>query len=455
MVAGYPGRTNRYALVSEFENSAQWTYPTVAGHYQRLIALVEAAGKQDPDIAVKYASTLAGWNNTQKNYEGQLEGFKRIDAAGQKRAEEAAVLAWLKREGASGKPGLQAHQRLVALNEQARATQGRDLVLGQLNRTGTVGAAVSLYRLALERAKPDAERESGYQERDLPQLQGTLKQMERRYVAAMDRQLQAYWLNEYTRLPAQQHVAAVDQWLGSADAAAVEAAVSRLAGTRLGDTNERLKWFQADRAAFEASDDPAIRYAVTVMPALLAMEKEAKAQKGEALKYRPVYLQALADYKRQQGEFVYPDANFSLRITFGNVTGYAPKDGVAYTPFTTLEGVVAKETGADPFDSPKALLEAARAKRYAGLEDPRLGSVPVNFLSDLDITGGNSGSPVLDAHGKLVGLAFDGNWESVSSNWVFDPAMTRMISVDSRYLEWIMREVAPAPQLLKEMNLQR
>ncbi|HEY9255410.1 MAG TPA: S46 family peptidase [Stenotrophomonas sp.] len=455
MVAGYPGRTNRYALVSEFENSAQWTYPTVAGHYQRLIALVEAAGKQDPDIAVKYASTLAGWNNTQKNYEGQLQGFKRIDAAGQKRAEEAAVLAWLKREGASGKPGLQAHQRLVALNEQARATQGRDLVLGQLNRTGTVGAAVSLYRLALERAKPDAERESGYQERDLPQLQGTLKQMERRYVAAMDRQLQAYWLNEYTRLPAQQHVAAVDQWLGSADAAAVEAAVSRLAGTRLGDTDERLKWFQADRAAFEASDDPAIRYAVAVMPALLAMEKEAKAQKGEALKYRPVYLQALADYKQQQGEFVYPDANFSLRITFGNVTGYAPKDGVAYTPFTTLEGVVAKETGADPFDSPKALLEAARAKRYAGLEDSRLGSVPVNFLSDLDITGGNSGSPVLDAHGKLVGLAFDGNWESVSSNWVFDPAMTRMISVDSRYLEWIMREVAPAPQLLKELNLQR
>lgn len=454
MVAGYPGRTNRYALVSEFENSAQWTYPTVAGHYQRLIALVEAAGKQDPDIAVKYASTLAGWNNTQKNYEGQLEGFKRIDAAGQKRAEEAAVLAWLKREGASGKAGLQAHQRLVALNDQARATQGRDLVLGQLNRTGTVGAAVSLYRLALERAKPDAERESGYQERDLPQLQGALKQMERRYVAAMDRQLQAYWLNEYIRLPAPQHVAAVDQWLGGTDAAAVEAAVSRLAGTGLGDTDARLKWFKADRAAFEASDDPAIRYAVAVMPALLAMEKEAKTQKGEALKYRPVYLQALADYKQQQGEFVYPDANFSLRITFGNVKGYAPKDGVAYTPFTTLEGVAAKETGADPFDSPKALLDAVHAKRYAGLEDPRLGSVPVNFLSDLDITGGNSGSPVLDAHGKLVGLAFDGNWESVSSNWVFDPAMTRMISVDSRYLEWIMREVAPAPQLLKELNLQ-
>ncbi|MEQ4575777.1 MAG: S46 family peptidase, partial [Gammaproteobacteria bacterium] len=318
---------------------------------------------------------------------------------------------------------------------------------------GAVGAAVMLYRLSIERAKPDAERESGYQDRDLPAIEGAMKQMERRYVPAMDRQLQQYWLGEYARLPAGQRVAAVDKWLGGSDAAAIEAALKKLDGTRLGSTDERLKWFKADRAAFESSTDPAIQYAVAVMPALLEFEKRGKIEAGEQLKARPVYLQALADYKKSQGEFVYPDANLSLRITFGNVKGYAPKDGVAYTPFTTLEGVAAKETGEDPFDSPKALLDAVKAKRYAGLEDKRLGSVPVNFLSDLDITGGNSGSPVMDARGKLVGLAFDGNWESVSSNWVFDPAMTRMIAVDSRYLQWIMTEVAPAPQLLKELNL--
>ena len=202
-----------------------------------------------------------------------------------------------------------------------------------------------------------------------------------------------------------------------------------------------------------AAEDPAIRFAVAVMPTILKLEEQAKTRAGETLVYRPVYLQAVADYKKSQGEFVYPDANLSLRITFGNVMGYAPKDGVEYTPFTTLEGVVAKETGQDPFDSPKALLDAVAAKRYGGLEDKRIGSVPVNYLSDLDITGGNSGSPVLDAHGKLVGLAFDGNWESVSSNWVFDPKMTRMIAVDGRYLRWIMQEVYPAPQLLKEMNV--
>lgn len=453
MVAGYPGSTNRYALAAEFDNTAQWTYPTIARHYKNMIAMVEEAGKKDPEIQVKYASTMAGWNNTSKNYDGQLEGFRRIDAAGQKHAEEAAVLAWLKGQGAEGVRALEAHARLVELLEQSKATRERDLVLRSFHGTGAVGAAVQLYRLAIERAKPDAEREPGYQERDIPTIEGAMKQLERRYVPAMDRQLQAYWLNEYVQLPAAQRVAAVDRWLGGNDARAVERAVERLAGTKLGSTEERLKWLSADRAAFEASTDPAIQYAVAVMPTLLELEEQAKVRAGENLAARPVFLKAVADYRKSQGRFVYPDANLSLRITFGNVMGYEPRDGVAYTPFTTLEGVVAKHTGEDPFDAPLALREAVAAKRYGGLEDPRLGSVPVNFLSDLDITGGNSGSPVLDAHGKLVGLAFDGNWESVSSNWVFDPKMTRMIAVDQRYMRWIMQEVYPAPQLLKEMGL--
>ena len=453
MVAGYPGSTNRYALAAEFDNTAQWTYTTIARHYKNQIAMVEAAGKQNADIQVKYAATMAGWNNTSKNYDGQLEGFKRIDAAGQKQREEAAVLGWLKGQGAKGQSALDAHAKLLDLLEQSKATRDRDLTLALFNNTAMLGSATQLYRLSIEREKPNAERESGYQERDLPAIEGGLKQLERRYVAAMDRQLQEYWLNEYIKLPADQRVAAVDAWLGGNDAAAVKRALDRLAGTKLGSTEERLKWFAADRKAFEASNDPAIQYAVAVMPTLLKLEQERKTRAGENLAARPVYLQALADYKKSQGEFVYPDANLSLRITFGNVMGYAPKDGVEYTPFTTLEGVVAKETGQDPFDSPKALLDAVAAKRYGGLEDKRIGSVPVNYLSDLDITGGNSGSPVLDAHGKLVGLAFDGNWESVSSNWVFDPKMTRMIAVDGRYLRWIMQEVYPAPQLLKEMNV--
>ena len=453
MVAGYPGRTNRYALVSEFRNTAEWSYPWISKTYKDLIALVDAAGKSDPDIAVKYASSMAGWNNTSKNYDGQLEGFKRTDTIATKRKEEAAVLAWLRKQGKDGRAALAAHKNLEAVNARAMKTQERDALLGMFDRSGAPGAAVTLYRLSIERAKPDAQREAGYQQRDLPTIEGAMKQMERRYVPAMDAQLQAYSLNRYVALPKAQRVPGIDKWLGGSDKAAVERKVRELQGTKLGSTEERMKWLTADRAAFEASDDPAIRYAVAAMPGILEREKQAKIRAGEELAARPLYLQAIADYKQGQGQFVYPDANSSLRITFGNVKAYTKLDGTPQKAFTLLEEVAAKETGEEPFDSPKALLAAVKKKNHGGLADKRLGTVPVDFLSDLDITGGNSGSPVLDGEGKLVGLAFDGIWESVASNWVFDPVMTRMIAVDQRYMRWIMQEVSPSPRLLREMGV--
>ena len=204
---------------------------------------------------------------------------------------------------------------------------------------------------------------------------------------------------------------------------------------------------KADRAAIEAHADPLLKLAVALTPTLIQLEDVAKARAGDNSLHRPVYLAAVQQHKRSQGQGVYPDANLSLRITYGNVMGYSPKDGVAYTPFTSLDGVAAKATDTEPFDAPKAQLDAIRA-----MSPEQKAAVPVNFLSDLDITGGNSGSPVLNGKGELVGLAFDGNWESVSSNWVFDPVMTRMIAVDHRYMLWIMKNVYPAPRLVEEMS---
>ena len=453
MVAGYPGVTSRYALADEFDNAATWNYPAIAGHYRQLIALVDTAGIKNPDITVKYASTVRGWENTMKNYSGQIEGFKRIDAAAKKRSEETAVLDWLRAQGDPGKPALEAHDKLVALANETRATRDRDLILSRLDGTGTLDAAITLYRRAIEHEKPDAEREAGYQQRDDASIQGGLQQMERRYVPDMDRVLQRYWLTQYVALPEAQRDEAVDKWLGGDDDKHVQRAIDGLARTRLGDTAERMRWFAAARKDFESSKDPAIRYAVAVMPTLLKRETERKARAGDGLLVRPVYLQAVADYRKSKGGAVYPDANSSLRITFGNVKPYTKLNGAQQLPFTTLEQVAAKATGKEPFDAPQPLLDAIAAKRYGGLDDKRLHTVPVDFLSDLDITGGNSGSPVMDARGRLVGLAFDMNWEAVVSNWVFDPEMTRMISVDGRYVRWIMQEVYPAPQLLQELNL--
>ncbi len=453
MVAGYPGSTNRYALADEFDNSADWSYPATSRHLKALVALVDAESKKNADIGVKYANTVRGWQNTLKNYDGQLEGFERVGADQVKRKQEDEILGWLRKRGASGKIPLQAHDALLRLNEQAMNTRERDLVLGQMLRNGALSAAVQLYRLSIERAKADTEREPGYQQRDYASIEGAMRQMERRYHPKMDRELQRYWLMQYIKLPQQQRLTAMDKWLDGSDEKAVNKQLKNLAETKLGDTAERLKWMQADRKAFETSKDPAIRFAVAMTPTLLQLEEARKTRAGDTMVSRPLYLQAVTEFKKSKKEFVYPDANGSLRITFGNVMGYTKRDGTRQQPFTRLEEVAAKATGIEPFDAPQAQLDAIKAKRYGGYADAKLRTVPVNFLSNLDITGGNSGSPVLDGQGKLVGLAFDGNWESVSSNWLFDPAVTRMISVDQRYMRWIMQEVYPAPRLLQEMGV--
>jgi len=451
MVAGYPGTTNRYALFSEFQAVADWQYPVIGQHLKNLVALTDAAGKADPEIEVKYASTIRGWQNTMKNWDGQLEGFRRINASASKRAEEDAVLAWLRTRGDAGKPALEAHAKLVALAAQTRETRVRDTAIGQVSGIGLLGNVRGLYRLAIERAKPNAERASGYQDRDLPAIEGNTRQLDRRYDPKMEKQLMAYWLAEYVKLPADQRVAAIDAWLGGSDAAAIQRALDgTYAATKLGTVDARLALLTTDRAGFEASTDPLLKLAVALQPTLLALEDTARARSGESSRYRPVYLAAVQDYKRSQGQGVYPDANLSLRITYGNVMGYSPKDGVAYTPFTSLDGLAAKATRVEPFDAPKAQLDA-----IAAMSAEQKAKVPVNFLSDLDITGGNSGSPVLNGKGELVGLAFDGNWESVSSNWVFDPTMTRMIAVDHRYMQWVMQSAYPAPNLLKELEAAR
>ena len=461
MVAGFPGQTNRYALYEEFRNVADWQFPVVGRHLRQTVALVERASAADPEIAVRYAATVRNWQNAMKNWEGQLTGFARIDAAVRKREGERAVLDWL-RAGAPGASGLDAaarrealaaHQRLVAMTLAARALRERDLVFNQIGGTGLLASLRQAYRLTRESAKPDLERAPGFQQRDRVAIQGAQRQLERRYVRGMEIELLAYWLGEYVRLPAAQRVPALDALVGDGSPEAIRAGLAGLyAGTTLEPVEARLALLDRTAAELETHPDPLLQLVVALFPTWQAIEDAARARAGENLRDRPAFLAAVQAHRRAQGGAIYPDANLSLRLTFGQVTGYVPRDGVAYTPFTTLEGLAAKATGVTPFDAPQVQLDAIRERRHGRHADAALGSVPVNFLSDLDITGGNSGSPVLDARGRLVGLAFDGNWESVSSNWIFDPAMTRMIAVDSRYMLWVMEQAFPAPRVLAELE---
>ena len=185
----------------------------------------------------------------------------------------------------------------------------------------------------------------------------------------------------------------------------------------------------------------------------MEMEAAAKARSGRRAMLQPAYMEAIIAWQKDNGEATYPDANSTLRVTYGNVMGGSPKDGLIYTPFTTLEGITEKDTGLEPFDAPKKQLDLINARDYGPYKLDSINSVPVNFLSDLDSTGGNSGSATLNAKGELVGLLFDGTIESVNSDWLFDPKTTRTIHVDTRYMLWVMDKVDNAQHLIREMEI--
>jgi hypothetical protein len=167
----------------------------------------------------------------------------------------------------------------------------------------------------------------------------------------------------------------------------------------------------------------------------------------------PMYVEAM---REALGGVLAPDANATLRITYGTVKSLKPESKAqADWPFTTGTQLLAKNTGKEPFNSPEKLLSAMKAKNFGPYADASLGGeLPIDFMSDLDITGGNSGSPTLNGKGELVGLAFDGNREGLASEVVFNPKTTRTIQVDARYMVWVMDAVDGADHLLKEMGVE-
>ncbi|MBB6599839.1 S46 family peptidase [Luteimonas sp. MC1825] len=453
MLAGYPGRTFRHRTAAEFADQVEWQLPSRVALNAALLETIERASAGNAEATVRYAAHVAGIKNTLKRAQGELDGLQRSDAVAVRRAEEAAVLGWLAQQpdAKSSRDDIEAAIQVIA---QARATRERDQLFAMLRgQTQLLKSALQLQRLALERAKPDPERESGYQQRDEALVEAALKQAQRRYDPAVERAILATLLARYHALPADQRIVEVDTVFGGNDAAAAKALDALYTGTTLGDEAVRLQLLAAPSAEVQASTDALMQAAATLLAAELRLEDETKARDGELLRLRPAYMRALAGHAAAQGRALYPDANSTLRVSYGQVSALAPRDAVHYTPLTTVDGIVEKHTGEAPFDAPAPLLAAIARRDFGATVDPVLGTQTVNFLTNLDTTGGNSGSPVMDAKGRLIGLNFDSNWEAVSASWMFDPRYKRAIHVDARYMRWLMARVYPAPQLLREMGL--
>jgi hypothetical protein len=458
MALGYPGRTNRHRLPSEVAFTFDWNYPAFVKASGETLAVIERETKSDPAAKLKYASQVAGVNNYYKNRKGMIASYEGSDILARKTAEHNALKSWINASPARKAEfgaDIEAVEKLIAERD---ASIKREFFLGY-STPRFLNSARTLYRLANERAKPNVERKSGYQDRDMPRMTSSITGQDRTYDEKVDKALVLNFLKQYSAQPANEHNVAFDNALGikpGMGEADLKAALDKLyAGSQMQNKDFRTQWLNKSPADFQASNDAFIKAAVALYDADRKDEAEEEELGGNIQKAYASYMKAKIAYMNSKGQAVYPDANSTLRVTFGNIKGrsYGADGTGSWTAFTTVKGVVAKHTGEGEFNAPEKQLATIRAKDFGKYADPKLKTVPVDYLATLDITGGNSGSAALNAKGELIGLAFDGTLDSIISDWDFNKEATRDIQVDIRYILWNMEKVDHADNLLKEMGV--
>jgi hypothetical protein len=460
-VTGYPGRTQRHQTYAEVKETAEWRMPRAIRLAEEQLAILDQLSK-DTAIALKVSGRVQGLNNGLTNQKGTLEGLEKGGSLAKKLAQEKALEAWIAADPVRQKKYGDVLPAMRVLQAEAEKTREQTAVMFSVSSASSYfGAAQTLYRLSVERAKTDMERDAGFQQRDWPRIRETQDRLQRTLDVTSDRALLRWAMGMAAELPADQRIAALDQVAGlkpgmsKADAEkAIDACLQGLyVGTKLGDRDFRMGLLEKSSADLLATKDSFIVLAAALEPLAEANREAAKNRAGAYSRLSPRYMEAML---AKAGGLVAPDANSTLRVTYGQVKGVDAKDGLYYKPQTTLAGIVQKQTGEGDFDAPKAQLDAIQALRSGKKTpylDPALKDVPVNFLSTVDTTGGNSGSPTLNSRGELVGLLFDGTYESVASNFLFDPLTTRSIHVDTRYMLWNMAEVDGADNLIKELTI--
>jgi hypothetical protein len=456
MTIGYPGKTFRYELASEVREAQDFDLPTSIRYRKELIRILEDAGKADKDVDIRNAARVRSLLNYLKKYEGTLEAFDKGKLIDRRTAEENELAALVANDPAARRSHEETLAEIAKWNSRLLETRERDAVLEWLfSASPMLSQANTLWRLAAERPKNDLDRALGYQERDWKRLSAAVKRAQRTIEPGSDRAGLRYFAIEAAKLPQGQRIAAVEEALAATGeretAAAVDKLLDRLyGGTKLADVKERLAMFGESRTQLEARNDAMLKLAKALRRTLDEKEKRDNEVAGAMMRLRPEYVTLLQRLRKGR---VYPDANGTLRVSFGKVQGYSPRDSVQYAAQTTLSGIVEKETGQDPFDSPRVLLSASTGKKLGPYVDPDLGDVPVDFLSSGDITNGSSGSATLNASGELAGLAFDGNYEAMASDYLVNADVTRAIHVDTRYMLWVMDAIDGAHNLIREMGL--
>ncbi|MEP7212544.1 MAG: S46 family peptidase [Acidobacteriota bacterium] len=447
-VLGYPGSTTRYRESQSIEYARDANFPFLSSYLQARSDALRLIGETDEKKHIAFQSEIANFDNYRKVYEGSALRLKEADAVGKRRAEEAQFATWVAANPDRQRKYGDVLGELKTMSEASNATSKRDVVLGRFPSpalTPVLKAVVdAVNAVAAGKTLTEAERTAKSTE-----LAAAFKDREPVY----EREMIKFFLHQLDILPADQKFAAAESVFGTFSGKARQDAEAAFAASIA--ENDDFNTPEKVLALYGMSlNDIRGRYPnVVTFAAGLGQERAALGARttkfGSSIdRVRLLYQQGMAEMK---GITPYPDANSTLRFTYGNVKGYSPREAVYYSPFTSLKGMIEKDTGVFPFDAPQKLKDLQAARDFGRFGQG--GSVPLNFLSTTDIIGGNSGSPVLNGKGEQVGLCFDGNYEGLGNDMFYDPNYGRTISVDIRYVLFVTEKFGGAGWLLDEMKI--
>jgi Peptidase S46 len=437
-VSGNPGSTSRLETVAQLETTRDFTFPITLGIIRGRLAVLQKYAAQGPEQAREAMNMIFGLQNALKAIDGEYQGLLDKSLMDKKRKEEADFRArvdvnpeWKAKYGSAWDDIQEAEQKWVTRMKESRYRG--------IGGSRMANLALTIVQYVVEVKKPDGERLAGYHDSELDSLKFQLFSPAPVY-PHLEQVLLADSLARSER-----EIGPDDPYVKAALGGRTpdEAAATAIAGTKMGDPAFRKSLIDGGEAAVAASNDPMIVLARNIDPSVREVRKwmEDNIQSVETAAGEKLGQARFAAY----GKTEYPDATFTLRLSYGTVKGY-PMNGTEAPPLTTLYGLYDRSLSFDqkpPFDLPPA---------YWQDKDKLNLATPVNFVSTCDIIGGNSGSPVINRAGELVGLIFDGNIESLVGDYVFDESKNRAVAVDTAVMSEVLRKIYDAGPLADEVE---